>query len=192
MPKLWEDSIETHRRAVRESILDAAWSLVRRHGLLAVSMSQIAAEAGIGRATLYKYFPDVESILEAHHARHVDEHLQRLTELRDQTTDAGDRLRTVLQEYARICYFRGRHGSDELAAILHRGATVHDASARLREILHDVLAAAAQAGQVRTDVDPSELAGFCMNALAAAGDAADEAAVTRLVDLTVDALRPSA
>jgi AcrR family transcriptional regulator len=28
-------------------------------------MSRIAAEAGIGRVTLYKYFPDVEAVLAA-------------------------------------------------------------------------------------------------------------------------------
>jgi AcrR family transcriptional regulator len=42
-------------------------------------MSQIAAEAsGIGRATLYKYFPDVESILRAWHERQVGAHLHQL------------------------------------------------------------------------------------------------------------------
>ena len=38
-------------------------------------MSQIAKDTGIGRATLYKYFPDVESILRAWHQRQIDEHL---------------------------------------------------------------------------------------------------------------------
>jgi AcrR family transcriptional regulator len=40
-------------------------------------MSQIAAETGIGRATLYKYFPDVEAILVAWHERQVAEHQLR-------------------------------------------------------------------------------------------------------------------
>ena len=55
VPKLWSDTIAQHRHAVREAILDTTWALVTEHGLLSVTMSQIAEEAGVGRATLYKY-----------------------------------------------------------------------------------------------------------------------------------------
>jgi hypothetical protein len=41
---------------------------------LGISMSQIAAAAGIGRATLYKYFPDVERVVAAWHNRQVADH----------------------------------------------------------------------------------------------------------------------
>ena len=69
MPRLWTDTVESHRQEVREAILDAAGELVARRGLLAVSMSQLAEAAGIGRATLYKYFADVEHVFAAWHAR---------------------------------------------------------------------------------------------------------------------------
>jgi AcrR family transcriptional regulator len=52
---------------VREAILDATGELVLSRGLLAVTMSDIAEATGIGRATLYKYFPGVEAILNAWH-----------------------------------------------------------------------------------------------------------------------------
>ncbi|MDQ3153275.1 MAG: TetR/AcrR family transcriptional regulator, partial [Actinomycetota bacterium] len=57
MPKLWNETIEAHRRAVIDATLDTTWALVTEHGLLSVTMSQIAEKTGIGRATLYKYFP---------------------------------------------------------------------------------------------------------------------------------------
>lgn len=65
MPKLWNETIEAHRHTVREAILNTTAELVTEHGLLSVTMSQIAEKTGIGRATLYKYFPDVEAILHA-------------------------------------------------------------------------------------------------------------------------------
>src|SRR5882724_4265205 len=65
VPKLWTETIEEHRRAVHDATLDTTAALVHEHGLAAVTMSQIAVAAGIGRATLYKYFPDVEAILVA-------------------------------------------------------------------------------------------------------------------------------
>lgn len=42
-------------------------SLVAERGLRSVTMSEIAQRVGIGRATVYKYFSDVESILLAWH-----------------------------------------------------------------------------------------------------------------------------
>ena len=78
MPRLWSQSVEAHRAAVRDATLDATAALVAEHGLPAVTMSRIATETGIGRATLYKYFPDVEAVLRAWHERHVARHLDHL------------------------------------------------------------------------------------------------------------------
>ena len=80
VPKLWNQTIEAHRAAVRDAILETTWALVAEHGLRSVTMSQIAKKTGIGRATLYKYFPDVEAILLAWHQRHVAGHLKHLAE----------------------------------------------------------------------------------------------------------------
>jgi len=52
VPKLWDSTIEAHRRAVRDAALDAAAALVAEHGLRSVTMSRIAQTAGVGRATL--------------------------------------------------------------------------------------------------------------------------------------------
>ncbi len=54
---------------MQDAALDATAALVAERGLRSVTMSQIAAQSGIGRATLYKYFPDVEAILLAWHER---------------------------------------------------------------------------------------------------------------------------
>ena len=53
MPNLWNETIEAHRREIRDAVLDTTAALVARHGLLSVTMSQIAEATGIGRATLY-------------------------------------------------------------------------------------------------------------------------------------------
>ena len=65
MPKLWAHTVETHRHEIREAIQDTTLALVAEQGLRSVTMSQIAELTGIGRATLYKYYSDVESILGA-------------------------------------------------------------------------------------------------------------------------------
>ena len=48
----------------KERILKHSEELFLNHGYSSITMSQIAAELGIGKATIYKYFPTKESILE--------------------------------------------------------------------------------------------------------------------------------
>lgn len=186
MPKLWEHTIEAHRRQVREATLETTAALVAKHGLRAVTMSQIAEETGIGRATLYKYFRDVDAILVAWHERQIASHLEYLAEVREQGGDAGERLERVLATYALIQH---EHHVGELTALLHRGEHVARAEERLSELLQDVLAEAAEAGDVRADVAPGELASYCVHALAGARKLASRTAVRRLVALTLAGLR---
>ncbi|MFE7244953.1 TetR/AcrR family transcriptional regulator [Streptomyces sp. NPDC057582] len=190
MPKLWNETIEEHRRAVRDAVLEVTAALVAEHGLRGVTMSRIAEGTGIGRATLYKYFPDVESIMAAWHERQISGHLQELAALRDRPGSSGERLTAVLDAYARIQH--GRRGHDmEIGALLHRGEHVAHAEQHLRQFLGGLLAEGVAAGEVRDDVSPDELAAYCLHALAAAGGLESEDAVHRLVQVTADGLRPS-
>ena len=190
MPKLWNDTIEAHRREVREAILQTAAALVAEHGLHAVTMSQIAEGTGIGRATLYKYFPDLEAILVAWHERHVAGHLEHLAEVRDRAGEAGERLEAVLEAYALISHQSREHHGTELAALVHRGEHMARAQQQLNDFIRDLLAEAAEAGDVRDDVAPDELASYCLHALTAASSLPSKTAVRRLVTVTLDGLRP--
>ncbi|MEH1127364.1 TetR/AcrR family transcriptional regulator [Micromonospora sp. CPCC 206061] len=187
MPKLWSETIEAHRRAVRDATLETAAALVAEHGVASVTMSQIAEETGIGRATLYKYFSDVESILVAWHERQVGQHLDHLVKVRDQVDGAGERVRVALETYAMLAHHQ-RHGG-ELSAMLHHGTHVARAQRRLVSFLRDLIADAARAGEARSDVSPDELARFCLHALTAAGSLPSKAAVRRLVSVTMAGLR---
>ncbi|WP_194918694.1 TetR/AcrR family transcriptional regulator [Catenulispora rubra] len=189
MPKLWNETIEEHRAAVREAILETAAALAHEHGLTSVTMSQIATEAGIGRPTLYKYFPDVESILLAWHEQKINTHLRQLTEVRDHTEDPDRRLEAVLQTYAENAF--GRHDAD-LGALLHRGGHLDAAQKHLRDLITELVAVGARNGSLRDDVAPAELASFCLHALTAAGGLTSKAAVRRLVQVTLAGLRPQA
>jgi AcrR family transcriptional regulator len=189
VPKLWSETIHEHRRTVQDAILDAGWSLAAQHGPLAVTMSQIAAQAGIGRATLYKYFPDVEAVLVAGHERHVAAHLEQLRALRDRAGDPEEQLEAVLTAYALISFHRSRHGTAEVSALVHRGDHVTRAERELTALFEELVTAAARAELVRNDVAPAELAAFCLHSLSGAGSLPSEAAVRRLVAVTLSGLR---
>jgi AcrR family transcriptional regulator len=191
MPKLWSETIEAHRRSVRDAVLETAAALVGEHGLRSVTMSQIAEETGIGRATLYKYFPDVEAILLAWHERKITGHLDYLAEVRDRTVDPAERLEAVLEAYALITQAARRHEDRELAAFLHRNEQVARAEQELRRMIRDLLAEGVMSGYVRENVPLDELVGYCLHALAAASSVPSKAAVRRLVGVTLAGLRPS-
>jgi AcrR family transcriptional regulator len=195
VPRLWNATIDEHRRTVHTAILDAAAALITDQGLAAVTMSQIAAQAGIGRATLYKYFPDVEAIVVAWHERLVEDHLTQLTHAAAIDAAPAERLRLVLATLAELSGGRHQpgtagHGPD-LAVPLHRAEHVHQARHHLHELLVGVVQAAVDAGTVRGDVPAGELATFCRHALSTAGDGpGTRPARDRLVELTLAALHP--
>ena len=187
MPKLWNDTIDAHRRAVRDATLDTTASLVAEQGLRSVTMAQIAERTGIGRATLYKYFPDVEAILLAWHERQIAHHLEHLTEVAH-AAPQRDRLHAVLEAYAGIAHRSGGHQDAELSTFLHRDEQVVRAEKQLRDLIGRLLTDAAQSGDVRTDVSADELTTFCLHALAAARSLPSTAAVRRLVAVTLAGL----
>lgn len=188
VPKLWDETIEAHRREVRVAIMDAAAALAVERGPMSVTMSGIAMKAGVGRATLYKYFPDVETILIAWHERQVTGHLEHLAAVRDRAGEGvGARLAAVLEAYALISH---KHPGGELAAFVHRGEHVARAEQRLRDMIRDLLTEGAQSGDLRDDVAPEELADYCLHALGAASSMASGASVRRLVTVTLDGMRP--
>jgi AcrR family transcriptional regulator len=188
VPKLWNDTIDAHRRAVRDATLDATAALVAEHGMASVTMSQIAKDTGIGRATLYKYFSDVEAILVAWHERQIASHLEHLAKISDQVGEPRDRLKAVLEAYALMS--REHHGS-ELATLLHRGEHVARARQHLNSFIRDLLIELADTGDVRNDVAADELASYCLHALSAACTLPSRAAVGRLVTVTLTGLRPT-
>jgi AcrR family transcriptional regulator len=188
VPKLWVEHVESHRRVVREAVEDAAWSLVSERGLRAVTMAKVAVAAGISRATVYKYFPDVESILAAWHQRQVDAHVAQLTAISEVADEPGRVLRSVLGAYAGIVARRGQHGP-ELGALLHRAGEHRNREELVDELLRRVLTSAIESHHVRADVDVDLLITYCRHALGAAAELSAEG-IDRLLELTLTGLRP--
>ena len=196
MPRLWSETIESHRSEVREAILASTAELASDHGPFNVTMSQIAETVGVSRATLYKYFPSVEDILDAWHERHINHHLERL-----QAAAAGDeppieRLTAVLRDYAEIQRNRSNHAASgrglELATFLHRpDGAAQAATQKIHQLIADLIADSATHGEIRNDLYPDELTHYCLRALDAASQMKTKAATRRLVDLILTALRLS-
>jgi AcrR family transcriptional regulator len=186
VPKLWNETIAEHRQAVRDAAMDATAALVVEQGLTAVTMSGIAERTGIGRATLYKYFPDVDAVLIAWHERQIHHHLRHLVTVRDRSPEPGARLEAVLGAYALILQ---QHHAGPAAAQLHRGDHVVHAHRQLQDFVRELIAEQVTAGAVRRDVAADELARYCLHALSAAAELPSADAVHRLVSVVLTGLR---
>jgi AcrR family transcriptional regulator len=186
VPKLWDETIDAHRRGVQGAILDACAALIAERGLRAITMSEIAERTGIARATLYKYFSGVEPILLAWHERQVAEHLEAVASAAHRDGDAAERLAAALEAYALLIQ---DHMESELAALLHQGRHMDEAQRHLTSLVQGLVIEGAAAGNIRNDVPPDELTRFCLHALTAANGLESKAAVRRLVEVTMAALR---
>lgn len=191
MPKLWNETIESHRREVREAIVKTTADIVAKQGLLGVTMTRVAEGAGIGRATLYKYFPDVEAILLAWHEEQIGEHLRYLGRVRDETPGHRQKLTAVLEAYAFIVGGTHGHHDGELAAVLHRDPHVARTQHEVFQMIRELIEETAAAKEVRDDIPPDELARYCLHALTAASELRSKTAIGRLVALTLGSLKLS-
>ena len=189
MPRIWADTIDSHRRQVHDAILDATADLIVENGPMSVAMSTIAERAGIGRATLYKYFPDVESILLAWHERDFAGHLSHLAGLAESPSLTLDDLIAFVRSN------RDRHSRDRVTdvvgtiahAVAGTGEGVPDTVERaVVDALSAVLDQLVRRNEVRTDLSADDLARWLFHAIHAP-DALDSSAV---VELVVGSLAP--
>jgi len=90
------------RRANREAILRAAEAVIRRKGLTATSMDDVAAESGFSKPTLYRYVHSkAELIFELSH-HHLEEMDVRLREILKRPIDPKDKLLEFLRAVFRL------------------------------------------------------------------------------------------
>ncbi|KQM82388.1 TetR/AcrR family transcriptional regulator [Agromyces sp. Leaf222] len=185
MPKLWSATIQEHRSAVLDAILDATGHLVHRHGMTSLTMTALAEEAGVGRATLYKYVPDTAAAIAAWQQREMGRHLSRLREIAAQSPTEV-RLENMLEAYARLRYHRHGAGAGE---DLHSPIRLAPAESELRELFAAVIATEVEARRARADVPPDQLAAYVVAAIGAVGNVPDMVAARRIVALVTNTVR---
>ncbi|HEY0803811.1 MAG TPA: TetR/AcrR family transcriptional regulator, partial [Pseudonocardiaceae bacterium] len=144
-PTIWNDSLAGHKERLREHIIDTAAELVRERGSATVPMSVLAVRAGIARATLYNYFPDIEAVLAALVAQEVTRFRTQLDKRLRAIADPVERLdRCLLMIHRWATQQRAQRGDTAHRATRHKLsgqviAAMHQPVAELRDVLAAIL-----------------------------------------------------
>lgn len=154
----WASAVEAHRVAQRDLVLDAALGLLRERGLAGLTMSALAERAGVSRATLYHYFPDVDHVLAAWVSREVERSVADVLAKANAIPDPLERLRWVIgDQLARFASREHRvsveHLDSEAGSPVVRAA-VASGLEPLRQLLAWTLQEAAGRGQFALPASP--------------------------------------
>ena len=84
------------KSSVKDAILDATDRLLARYGYRKMTVEDIAAEAGIGKGSIYLHFSSKEEVVLSHIDRIVDRLRERLKEIAHSDATAAERLRLML------------------------------------------------------------------------------------------------
>jgi AcrR family transcriptional regulator len=151
-------------------------------------LESLAKEAGVGIGTLYRHFPTREALVEAAYrselARLCDSAADLLREL-----PADRALRVWMDRF--IDYMATKQGMAEAlrAVIASGGNPFSESRGRLTSAISLFLTAGAEAGILRSDVDPYDVLAGLSGISLTSGELTRREQAGRLLDLLLDGLR---
>ncbi|MFF1356177.1 TetR/AcrR family transcriptional regulator [Streptomyces sp. NPDC058297] len=154
-----------------------------------VALEAIAREAGVGIGTLYRHFPTREALLEAVYAAELDAvTMSAPALLAELPPDVA--LRAWLDNYAKFTATK-RGMIDTLRAGWASGRLTTPATReRITAAIRTILAAGAEAGSLRGDVDPDDVTAIVLGTFLSTAATGTPEQTGRMLDLVVDAVRP--
>lgn len=120
-PNLTEPKVDRGAER-REEILDAATKLFATHGFNDTDTQQLADEIGVGKGTLYRYFPSKRELFLAATDRGMRKLCQTIDASVETITDPPERIATVVRSY--LTFFQDHPELCEL--LIHERALFKD------------------------------------------------------------------
>ena len=155
---------------------------------LNVSLEEIARRAGVGIGTLYRHFPSREAVVEAVYRREVEQLAEAVPQLL-QASPAGEALHKWMHLFIEYIATK-RIIAPSLGAAAGRTSPLYASSAELiTSAISTLVKRAIASGDVRKDIDPSDLLRAMVGVSYGNPDAGWEASARRLINLLMDGLR---
>jgi AcrR family transcriptional regulator len=174
----------------RQLLIDAAKAGFSDLGLT-VSLEEIARRAGVGIGTLYRHFPSREAVVEAVYRREVEQLAEAVPKLLE-TSPPGDALHQWMHLFVDYIATK-RLIAPSLAAVAGRTSSLYATSFELiTRAISTLVKRAVAGGDVRKDIDPSDLLRALVGVSYGNPDVGWEASARRLIDILMDGLRREA
>ncbi len=172
----------------RRRILAAAAELFAQRGL-EVGLDEIARQAGVGTATVYRRFPEKSVLIEALFEDRI-EAMIRLDERACADPDPWTGLVTMLEGMAQM-QLENRGLKELVFSAACPGRALPDRRTELVPLIGLLVRRAQASGQLRADLDPTDIAMIqvMLNACGAFAGAADPQLWRRHLGLILDGLR---
>jgi AcrR family transcriptional regulator len=171
----------------RQLLIDAAKTGFADAGLN-VSLEEIARRAGVGIGTLYRHFPSREAVVEAVYRREVEQLVEAVPQLLE-SSPAGEALHQWMHLFVNYIATK-RLIAPSLAAAVGRTSAPHATPAELiTRAISTLVKNAVRSGDVRKDIDPSDLLRALVGVSYGNPDAGWESSARRLIDILMDGLR---
>lgn len=170
----------------RERILRAAYAVFAESGVDA-QMTDIAAAAGVGVATLYRNFRTKEDLVNAL----LHEHFTRAVEVTRDAVQASDPWQGLVQFFRWLTSLQleDRALSQFFAGRIEGSETLQAERTVMYDLLADVAQQAKEAGQLREDIQVSDLRTIMVSVALLAGTEFPDRIIRRLVSVIIDGLR---
>src|SRR5437868_4728244 len=156
MPRISAATIGEHRAQTRNRILQAVSRLSRTQGIDAISMTDVAHEAGITRTVLYNYYPDKVALLLAFTEQVTQYFIESYERELPADASPADQLGAFIRLQLAGLLAYPHPGAAGLSATLGPDAyqQLDDHVAPMARILADILQAGASSGAFQaTDID---------------------------------------
>jgi AcrR family transcriptional regulator len=174
-------------RRNREGLLEAAKAAFAEVGAEA-SLEEIARRAGVGIGTLYRHFPNRDTVVEAVYRREVQQLADAAPRLMESLPPA-EALRAWMRLF--IDYIAAKRViAPALKSLVGGGSTLYaDSSTRINEAIALLVERARASGDIRPNAESADLLRALIG-FAYVNSAPDwEASARRLIDLLIDGLR---
>jgi AcrR family transcriptional regulator len=139
--------------AARDAILDAAFRLLTRPGAEGVTIEAIAAEAGVGRQTIYRWWPTKGAVV----AEALVRHARSTVPERDTGSLAGDLTAFLTDSFGGLQPDGWSDALREIVAVAqsdeHVARVLADFTAARRAALRALLARGQAAGELAAEAD---------------------------------------
>ena len=154
-----------------------------------VPLEGVARAADVGIATLYRHFPTREALVDAVYRSELDALATEASALLGAHA-AWDALRMWMDRYAQFVATKRAMYDALRTALTSRTPPVSDTRVRIGATLAAFIAAGANDGTIRDDIEPDDVTVSLAGIVLATTGAADHAQLRRLLNLLMDGLRP--